>query len=75
MSSLPTIDFTPLIGAVVGLFNGVIASVASALPMVGGVLGVVAVLALMFAVGERIPIVGQFVARVREWVSGLGGAL
>lgn len=71
MSSVPTIDFTPLLEAVAALFNAIATSLAGALPAIAPVLAAIAVIALLFAVGERIPVIGGVVRWIRESIGGL----
>lgn len=71
MSSVPAIDFTPLLEAVAVLFNSIATSLAGALPAIAPVLAAIAIIALLFAVGERIPVVGGVVRWIRESIGGL----
>ena len=66
-----TLDFGALINGFSTLINSVIAGISSALPVIGTAVTALAVIGLMLAVMQRVPIVGEFVGRIVETIRGV----
>jgi len=71
MSYELSLDFGALISGFSTLINSVITGISSALPVIGTAVTALGVIGLMFAVMQRVPIVGEFVGRIVETIRGV----
>jgi len=66
-----SLDFGALLSGFASLINGVINGVVSALPVIAPVLVAIGIIGVLFAVIQRVPIVGDAISNIWNTLRGL----